>query len=78
MAKKMEIRAVSYVHVGNQLVRFDELSPHMRQQAAKALQLRYFNELFRGKAVFYYNNEEDHTNEEASDKQGCAEGSGDE
>ncbi len=52
MRKKVEIKCISYVHVGDRLVRFDELPPDVRKKASQELLVRYMNELYRGQAVF--------------------------
>lgn len=52
MAKKLEIKCISYVHVGDQLVRFDELTKMQRAAASQELLVRYLNELYRGQAIF--------------------------
>ena len=52
MAKKIEIKCISYVHVGDQLVRFEDLTQEQRQFAAQTLLCNYMNELYRGQAVF--------------------------
>lgn len=50
--KQQEIRAVSYVHVGEKLVRFDDLTPEQKAGAATELKKGYLNALFRGRATF--------------------------
>lgn len=57
--KKQQIRTESYVHVGDQLVRFEDLPPDLKKKASTELLLRYLNELFRGEARFFV--EEDNT-----------------
>ncbi len=52
MAKKVEIKCISHVHMGDQLVRFDALPEEQRTAASQELLVRYLNELYRGKAVF--------------------------
>ncbi len=59
----MEIKTVSYVHMGERLVRFDELPPAVKERAAQELLCRYMNELYRGQAVFTPNYQGGHTNE---------------
>lgn len=68
MARKpMEIKTVSYVQMGEKLVRFDELPKDVRERASQELLCRYMNELYRGKAVFTPNYQGGNTNE--SDRQ---------
>lgn len=52
MKRDAKIKTVSYVHVGDQLVRFDDLTDDQRQRAATELKFRYLSELYRGQAVF--------------------------
>ena len=52
MAKKIQIKCESYIHVGDRLVRFEELTQEQRENAAQVLLSRYMNELYRGQAVF--------------------------
>ena len=52
MSRKLEIKCISYVHMGERLVRFDELTERQRAAASQELLVRYMNELYRGKAVF--------------------------
>ena len=59
MRKKIEINTVSYVHVGDQLVRFDDLSQEQKAKAATALKLAYLNAMFQGKAKFYVAQEDE-------------------
>lgn len=54
MARKQpEIKVVSYVHVGNELVNTDDLSPERKRELATWLTCTYMNQLFAGKARFY-------------------------
>ena len=50
--KKTEIKCISYVHVGDQLVRFEDLTAEQRARASEELLVRYLNELYRGQAEF--------------------------
>lgn len=50
--KPIEIKTESYVHVGGELVRFDELPPELKQRAATELKIMWMNALFHGRAVF--------------------------
>jgi hypothetical protein len=52
VAKKMEIKTRAFVHVGDQLVDVDTLSPEMRRELATQLSLAWFNTLYAGRAVF--------------------------
>ncbi len=52
MKKQQKITVKSYVHYRGEMVEFCELPPEVKQQAATALALKYFNTLFAGKAVF--------------------------
>jgi len=52
MAKRQEIRTISFVHMGDGLVSTDELEPEQRQRLATWLKSTYLNELFRGRAGF--------------------------
>lgn len=53
MAKKQEIRAESFVHVGEELVNTDDLDDGRRRRLATWLKITYLNALFRGKAEFF-------------------------
>ena len=53
MAKKQEIRTVSFVHIGDELVNTDDLNDDQRRRLATWLKTTYLNTLFRGKAAFY-------------------------
>ena len=59
MAKQHEIKTVSYVHVGDKLVRMDDLDAELRRKIATRLKITYLNALFRGKATFYCEDEKD-------------------
>lgn len=50
--KQITIRTESFVRVGGTPVRFSDLTPEQKCQAATAIKITYLNELFRGKAVF--------------------------
>lgn len=52
MGKKIEIKCISYVHDGDRLVRFEDLTDSQRAAASQELLARYMNELYRGQAVF--------------------------
>lgn len=58
MAKKVEIKAVSYVHVGDKLVNTDNLNDEQRMKLAKWLKCTYLNSLYQGKAIFFDPDEE--------------------
>lgn len=52
MAKQPKIRAVSYVHVGDELVEWSQLTPEQKRKAATILKTNYLNALYAGKAEF--------------------------
>lgn len=53
MAKKQQkIRVVSYVHVGDELVEWSQLTPEQKEKAATILKVNYLNALYAGKAKF--------------------------
>ena len=53
MAKKQEIRTVSFVHIGDELVNTDDLDDEQRRRLATWLKTTYLNALCRGKAEFF-------------------------
>ena len=53
VARKREIKTVSFVHIGDQLVSTDDLNDEQRRRLATWLKTTYLNTLFRGKAEFY-------------------------
>lgn len=53
MAKKREIRTVSFVHIGDELVNTDSLDDDQRRRLATWLKTTYLNTLFQGKAEFF-------------------------
>lgn len=53
MAKKREIRTVSFVHIGEELVNTDDLDDGQRRRLAVWLKTTYLNTLFQGKAEFF-------------------------
>lgn len=54
MAKKeIEIKTVSYVHVGDKLVNTEDLNKEQKRKLATWLKCRYLSALFQGKAIFY-------------------------
>lgn len=57
MAKEREIKTVSYVHIGDKLVRMDDLDEEQRRKIATRLKITYLNALFRGKAEFFESSE---------------------
>ncbi|MGM9562489.1 MAG: hypothetical protein ACI3VQ_00235 [Faecousia sp.] len=59
MKRNNEIRTVSFVRVGGELVRFDSLPQELRRKAATKLKTTYLNELYRGTAVFEANTKEE-------------------
>ncbi len=53
MAKRVtKIKAVSYVHVGDQLVETSQLTAEQKKQLGTWIKTTYLNELFRGQATF--------------------------
>ena len=52
MSNQTDIKAVSYVHMGDKLVSTDELSPDQRRAFATWLKSSYLNSLFRGRESF--------------------------
>lgn len=53
MARKQEIKTVSFVHIGDQLVNTDDLNDDQRRKLATWLKTTYLNTLFQGKAEFF-------------------------
>jgi len=53
VAKKQEIKTVSFVHIGDQLVNTDDLDREQRCRLATLLKTAYLNTLFRGRAEFF-------------------------
>lgn len=53
MAKKQEIKTVSFVHIGDKLVNTDDLNDEQRRRLATWLKTTYLNSLFQGRATFY-------------------------
>ena len=56
MAKKQEIKTVSFVHIGDELVNTEDLDDVQRRKLATWLKTTYLNTLFQGKAEFYESN----------------------
>ena len=52
MRKEQKITVRAWVHVGDQLVNVDTLSPEMKQRLATELNLSLMNVLYAGRAVF--------------------------
>lgn len=50
--KQVEIRTESYIRVGGEPVRFDNLPDELKRRAATQIKADYLNALYRGKAVF--------------------------
>ncbi len=59
MAKKQEIRTVSFVHIGDELVNTDDLDDEQRRRLGTWLKTTYLNTLFKGKAEFYESSEKE-------------------
>lgn len=57
--KKLVIRTESYVYVGETPVRFDDLTPEQKRQAATELKLRWMRALYPG--VEFYAGEDKKT-----------------
>lgn len=53
MAKKQEIKTVSFVHIGDELVCTDDLNDEQHRKLATWLKTTYLNTLFQGKAKFF-------------------------
>lgn len=53
MARKLEIRTESYVHIGDELVNTDDLNDDQRRRLATWLKTTYLTTLFQGKAEFF-------------------------
>ena len=53
MAKKREIRTMSFVRIGDKLVNTDDLNDDQRLKLATWLKTTYLNTLFQGKAEFF-------------------------
>lgn len=51
--KQQKIKVVSYVHVGDELVEWSQLTPEQKKKAATILKMNYLNALFAGKAEFF-------------------------
>lgn len=55
MAKNQpSIQVIAYVHVGDQLVNVDELSPKQREHLGCELTVTMLNAAFKGQARFWY------------------------
>ena len=54
MKKDTKIRVVAYVHVGDELVNVDELTPEQKTVLAAKLQCAGFNEIYRGRAEMFF------------------------
>lgn len=56
MAKKREpIKVTAYIHVGDQLVDVDTLTPNQRDYVGARLRMEFLNSIHRGQAVFTTN-----------------------
>ena len=53
MAKTMKLTVRSWVHQGDELIRFDSLPPDVRRAIATELKCKYLNALFAGKVTFH-------------------------
>jgi len=53
VARKQEIKTVSFVHIGDDLVNTDDLNDDQRRKLATWLKTTYLNTLFQGKAEFF-------------------------
>lgn len=54
--KASDIRVEAYVHVGDELVNVDALSPRRKEDLATSLTLAYLNALYKGRAEFFVAN----------------------
>ena len=52
MRKNQKIKVVEFVHVGDQLVNVEGLTPEQYQRFAQKLTCEWLNGLFHGRAVF--------------------------
>jgi len=50
--KDLKIKAISYVHVGDELVEFSQLTQEQKRKAATWLKCTYLNALYAGQAKF--------------------------
>lgn len=57
--KKYAIRTESYVYVGETPVRFDDLTPEQKRQAATELKLRWMRALYPGVEFYAGGGKED-------------------
>ena len=53
VAKKQDIKTVSFVHIGDELVNTDDLDDEQRRRLATWLKTTYLNALFQGKVEFF-------------------------
>ena len=53
VAKKQEIKTVSFVHIGDELVNTGDLDDEQRRRLATWLKTTYLNALFQGKVEFF-------------------------
>ncbi len=53
MAIKQDIRTVSFVHIGDELVNTDDLNDEQRRRLATWLKTTYLNTLFQGRVEFF-------------------------
>ncbi len=58
MRKTREIKTRSWVHYGGELVELATLPPEERERIGEKLAVDFYNELWRGKAVFTAENRE--------------------
>lgn len=66
MALKYEdIKVVSYVHVGKELVNTEDLTPGQKERLAVQLRINWLNGLFAGQAVFFERQEKKQTEKES-------------
>lgn len=59
--KQTKIKTVSYVEIDGELREVQSLPPEVWEPIRRRLVCRYLNELFRGEAHFYYDDEEGET-----------------
>ena len=53
MRKQPEIKTVSYIHVGDKLVCTDDLDADMKKRLGTWINLKWYSEIYRGKARFW-------------------------
>lgn len=59
VAKKQEMKTVSFIHIGGDLVNTDDLDDDQRRRLATWLKTAYLNALFQGRAEFLESSREE-------------------